>query len=370
MKIALITGSRADRNALEMVNVALLKAGHDVSWVVVGSGSDKIPLVNVEVAIEKIHIAAIGRDPAGYFADLAIVHGDRHEVLAAVIGANVLGIPIVHLGGGDLTEGSQDDCFRHAITKLSHLHFPTNQDAADRIVQMGEQPERVHMVGDAGIDKIMATPTMGRDETFAAIGLTTPERCLLVVYHPNTLGDTAAELAALSEALSRRPEGAAMVLIGPNADDGSDLIRKEWKRKEWKRLALQSGFSEHDVVYHENLPPEVFLSLMRWCDVMVGNSSAGLYEAPSFGTPTLNIGDRQQGRPIASSVTTVRADVHEITHGIKALLAFAGFGKQLMVKNPYGDGHAAERIAKVICEVKDPKALLRKKWCSLEIAMA
>lgn len=292
-------------------------------------------------------------------ADLMIIHGDRHEIVGAALAANIMGVPIAHLGGGDVTEGSQDDCFRHAITKLAHLHFPSNQDSAPRIIQMGEDPAHVHAVGCPGIDAVLATPLLTRSATFAAVGfgLATPVRSLLVLLHPNTLGDTRVELEALSYALQTCPggigmNGSAVILVGPNADAGGDLIRAEWQ-------LLSSWAKFH---YHETLPSRIFLSLMRWCDVMVGNSSSGFYEAPCFGTPVVNIGDRQQGRPKPRSVTTVRADADEISKAIAANLAFAGFGKHLGVTNPYGDGHSAERIAKIIGAIDDPRALLRKTF--------
>jgi UDP-hydrolysing UDP-N-acetyl-D-glucosamine 2-epimerase len=291
--------------------------------------------------------------------DLAIVHGDRHEVLGAVVGMNARGIPIAHIGGGDVTEGSQDDCFRHAITKLSHLHFASHQEVAERIDQMGEDPDRVYVTGCPGIDMVMATPTLGYTETMGAVGLLdgmTAKRdlklgkCLLVLFHPNTLGDTAAELEALSVALSRRTE--ALVLLGPNADAGSDIIRREWQR-----LAA----NRPDTVYHDNVSPQVFYSLMKWCDVMVGNSSAGFYEAPYFGIPVVNIGDRQKGRPIPYNVghTMFSADPAAISITITKMMDLGRLSQQIGL---YGDGHAAERIAKVIGEIKEPKALLRKKF--------
>lgn len=373
MKIALITGSRADRAALEMVRSAL---GAPVHWIDLDgpTWAGWHPIHRTKLAYDHVWLELWRPDEPQF--DLVVLHGDRHEILGAAMAANIMGVPIAHLGGGDLTEGSQDDCFRHAITKLSHLHFPSNADAGIRIEQMGEDPARVHVVGCPGIDLLMRTPLMGRDEAFAAVGLKSCERCLLVLFHPNTLGDTAAELQALSEALQARPAGTAMVLIGPNADAGSDLIRAEWKRlaalsgKRWDNMmAGYSPSAEYPPIpYHDNLARPLFLSLLKHCDALVGNSSAGFYEAPCFGTAVINIGDRQQGRPKPSNVTTVRAEAAEILKGIKGALAFAGFGKHLMVKNPYGDGHAAERIASVISSIGDPKALLRKRFVEREMA--
>src|SRR5258706_7851436 len=278
MRVALISGSRSDRNALVMVEKALKVAGHDAKLAhCIELGLP--PSEAFDFMAEAVPLVTKAETP-----DIVIIHGDRHEMLAVAAKVNILGFPIAHIGGGDITEGSQDDCFRHAITKLSHLHFASNQDSADRIVQMGEEPDRVHVTGCPGIDMVMATPTLDRIDAFAAVGLCAPQctetqsyhmtvqwremaerpapqRSLLVLFHPNTLGDTASELEALSVALSRRTE--AVVLLGPNADAGGDLIRREWQRLAQNRP---------DTVYHDNVEPQGFYSLLKWCDVLVGNS--------------------------------------------------------------------------------------------------
>jgi UDP-hydrolysing UDP-N-acetyl-D-glucosamine 2-epimerase len=357
MKIAIVTGSRADRGALEMVEkaLALAKPWHNQTFIIDLSDMPPAPR-NFEVAIRTTESAERIRLGLGDgYADLMIIHGDRHEVLGAAMAANTMSVPIAHLGGGDITEGSQDDCFRHAITKLSHLHFATNQDSAARIIQMGEDPDRVHVTGDPGVDRILAMPLLDRHATFAAVGLSTPQKCLLVSFHPNTLGDDVRpELTALREALMRMGE-MPMVLIGPNADAGSDVIRAEWR-------LMAANLSQ--VVYHENLPGQVYLSLMKHCDAMVGNSSAGLYEAPSFGLPVVNIGDRQKGRRKAGNIHDVEPKSDWILGGIRSALRDWGPAARLSSTNPYGDGHAAERIAKIIGDIKDPKALLRKRFKS------
>ncbi len=364
MRIALVSGSRSDRNALEMVH-RVLAADHDVRWIKTvyqtqphvyyppQSSFDAVNLTKDSIELVKGHLISTDKTPC---PDMVFLHGDRYEILGAAMAANVMGVPIAHIGGGDITEGSQDDCFRHAITKLSHLHFASNQDSADRIIQMGEQSDRVHVTGCPGIDMVMVTPTLGRDETFAAVGLATPHRSLLVLFHPDTLGDTAAELEALSVALARRTE--ALVLIGPNADAGSDLIRREWQRLAQNRP---------DTVYYDNVEPQVFYSLLKWCDVLVGNSSAGFYEAPQFGIPTVNIGDRQKGRGRPYNVVQCDdfADINKlIANSLMLGYAYHSAGPRTRhgATTLYGDGHAAERIAKVIGGIKDPKALLRKKF--------
>ena len=353
MRIALISGSRSDRNALVMVEKALMSAGHNVCLVEMSDRHEDTRNRTIRAFNSGVAAMLVDKHP-----DIVMVHGDRYEILAAVLTANVGGYPIAHIGGGDITEGSQDDCFRHAITKLSHLHFASHQDAADRIIQMGEEPRRVYVTGCPGIDMVMATPTMGFTETMGAIGLLdsmTAKRdlkvgkCILVLFHPNTLGDTRPELEVLSVALARRTE--ALVLLGPNADAGSDFIRAEWKR-----LAA----TRPDTVYHDNVEPAWFYSLLKHCDVLVGNSSAGFYEAPCFGTPTIDLGDRQRGRRAWNVIGPVPFDLAQMNDAID--LGIRSRALHIQGPNPYGDGHAAPRIAEVIGKIVNPKALLRKRW--------
>lgn len=353
MKIALISGSRSDRNALVMVEKALRDAKcHDVSIVsiepAISARRRKDPAWTVVVSAEYVADRIAADDP-----DMVVVHGDRHEVLGAVVAANVLKVPIAHIGGGDLTEGSQDDCFRHSITKLSHIHFVSHDEARGRVIQLGEEPDRVFTTGCPGIDMVMATDTIGRKETFEVVGLdglVVARRALLVLFHPETLSDTRPSLDALSDALMARTE--ALVLLGPNADAGSNLIREEWQR-----LAA----NRPDTVYRDNVEPQVFYSLLRWCDALVGNSSAGFYEAPCFAINVLNIGDRQKGRPNHCRIVNLytELDAGTIYDFIGQAVAYKA---EPWSSNPYGDGHASERIAKVIGGIEDSKALLRKRW--------
>lgn len=357
MKIALVTGSRSDRGALEMVAAAL--RAHDVVWYPLGpSGMPPGPCHT----LDKAHAASQAADAVltiensfgecQQIADLIILHGDRYEILGAAMAANIMGVPIAHLGGGDVTEGSQDDGYRHAITKLAHLHFPTHEAAGRRIIQMGEPPDRVHVVGDPSVDRAMAAEAMERDETFRAVGLATPQRAALVSWHPNPLGDTDAETGALYDALDRLPADVAVIWIGPNADAGNDMVRRHGQAFAERRNDRRAG----SAAYHDNLDARTYFSLMGHCDVMVGNSSAALIEAPVFGLPAVNIGDRQKGRPEPQNVVSCAPVAADILSFIR--LQFE-YGRAPCV-NPYGDGHAAERIAEIIGRIADPRALLRK----------
>src|SRR5580693_5244346 len=248
MRIAVITGSRADRGPLDMVHAALIRAGHAVRWIDVEPG---LPVIHKSeaVSIAAITATAVAGDLASMPTDLVVLLGDRYEILGAAMGANMMAVPIAHLSGGDITEGSADDCYRHAITKLSHLHFPTHAAAADRIIAMGEEPERVHMVGCPGIDRILATELLDREATFRAVGLAMAPRLIVVSWHPNTLGgDTAAETGELVTALADLDEAVALAMIGPNADPGAQMIEAGF---------ATIGQHRPNAAYHPHLDAEV-----------------------------------------------------------------------------------------------------------------
>jgi UDP-N-acetylglucosamine 2-epimerase (non-hydrolysing) len=302
----------------------------------------------LEKNIDDVSTHQITRDQIPWRSDdIAFMLGDRFEVLQAACNFNLEHVPIAHLAGGDLTEGSQDDCFRHAITKLSHLHFPTHQESAVRIIQMGEQPERVHMVGSVNVDKVLSTPTLSKREAFDILALPVPDKYLLVCLHPNTLGDPTPELKALASALSHLIY-VKKIVIGPNVDHGSYLIHNKWEE-----LDERDDFS-----YFKTLPQKTYLSLLKHCDAFVGNSSAGFTEAPVFGTPVVNLGDRQHGRPQALCITNAEPNCLDILGSISWAMQVPRFP----FCSQYGDGHAAERIADIVSKIEDPKALLRKRW--------
>lgn len=329
MKIAIISGSRADAGALWAISARLLKTEHVVSW------------QNDTKAM-----------PDG--TDLVLLHGDRFETLANAFSAYLMGLPIAHLGGGDVTEGSQDDSMRHAITKLSHLHFVTCAESAMRVVQLGEDPERVHNTGDPGIDTLLAGHIYPRDEALAAINMRHYKHFIVVGLHPHTMGRATEEIEAVCEAISMLTHthpGVGVVLLDPNKDLGHLIIERRFTQ-----LA-----SEHkNVRYCERLDRPVFLGLLHHCRALVGNSSAGFYEAPTLNCPVVNVGNRQFGRLQSTCILNVPLDSDAIHHAIRLVLA-EGRPTHLIV-NPYGDGHAAARIVDILGELKDPKELLHKRF--------
>lgn len=284
--------------------------------------------------------------------DLVLVLGDRFEALATTQAALVARIPVAHVAGGDVTEGSLDEAMRHAISKLAHVHFATNEDAARRLRSMGEPPDRVHVTGSPGIDRLLRMPRLTRGEFAETLGITLRERLVAVSYHPPTAHKGAA-LRAFDEILGALDDVAAdasIVITGSNADqEGRALLTR-----------MRSYAADHPgrVVAATSLGSLRYLSLLEHADVLVGNSSSGLYEAPSFGTPTVNVGDRQGGRLRASSVL----DVGEQRSAIADAICTALRGEVSVGTNPYGDGSAAMRIMAVLRTLPSSTSLLVKPF--------
>ncbi|MGE4556718.1 MAG: UDP-N-acetylglucosamine 2-epimerase [Desulfovibrionaceae bacterium] len=281
--------------------------------------------------------------------DLVMVLGDRFEILSAVTAALFLRIPVAHLCGGDVTEGAFDDSIRHSITKMSHVHFPSNKDAARRIICMGERPDRVFAVGSPGVDHLLRLKLMGREALEMDLGFQFRPRNILATFHPETLADVSpvdqfAELLAAIETLG--PE-VGVIFTHPNADTQGRAL-----------LNMTEAFasSRENVLARSSLGQLRYLSVMNLCDAVVGNSSSGLYEAPSLKTPTVNIGGRQAGRPKAVSVVDCPAERTAIVSAVRKAFDLDCSD----VVNPYGDGEASGRIVRVLREVRDWQSLLRK----------
>lgn len=284
--------------------------------------------------------------------DLMIVLGDRYEQLPIASAALLAKVPIAHLCGGDITEGAIDDAVRHALTKLSAVHFPTTNEAYQRILQLGEDPARVFNVGSTGLDRIRQMPRLPEEQFWQSVGLEPKAQNVLITFHPPTLaGDTGKQVSALLEALSGFPQ-LGMIFTGSNADPGGKLI---------DQIVKQFAANSENAVFHTSLGSQRYFSALSYCDAVVGNSSSGLYEAPSFGIPTVNIGDRQDGRLRASSVLDCPAERLSIADTLSQALKL----DCSMVTNPYGDGYSAERIVKVLASLQNPSALTRKKFQDL-----
>jgi GDP/UDP-N,N'-diacetylbacillosamine 2-epimerase (hydrolysing) len=272
--------------------------------------------------------------------DLVLVLGDRFEIFAAVAAAAVATIPVAHLHGGEATEGAYDEGFRHSITKMSQLHFVAAQEYRQRVIQLGEQPERVFLVGGLGIDNIKKLTLLDRPALEASLDFKWGPRNLLVTFHPVTLEKSQSkkqmiELLAALDAL----DSTHLIFTMPNADtNGRELIGM-----------VNSFIKNHsNARAYTSLGQLRYLSCIRHVDGVVGNSSSGLIEVPSFGKGTINIGDRQRGRLKAESVIDCMPERQSIEGAIDRLYSSSFQSLLATVKNPYGEGGASEKIVKTL----------------------
>ncbi len=287
--------------------------------------------------------------------DFLVLLGDRAEMLAGAVAASYTGVPIAHLHGGEVS-GSIDDSVRHAITKLAHLHFPATRKSAKRIIKMGEEPSRVFVVGALALDTILNEKLPSRVELSKKYDLDLSKPILLVVQHPVV---TEADEAAyqIKETLDALVElnhqiNHQTILIYPNADAGGRRMIKMIKK--YRKYPFLKCF--------KSIPFNDYLGLMSIASVMVGNSSSGIIEAPSFHLPVVNIGTRQAGRERSVNVIDVGYNKEEILRAIKKALYDKKFlMKVRRCKNPYGDGKAAQRIVKVLAKIKITPSLLQKR---------
>ena len=303
---------------------------------------------------------ALGRELIGISSvlaeekpDILLVNGDRAELLPLATAALALGIPMAHIAGGEITEGAIDDSVRHAITKLSHLHFPTNELHAKRIMQLGEEPWRVTVTGEPALDSLDELPRVSVSELEDFLGLPLKDPVVIVTYHPETLGDTGeSHVEALIEVMRRIQ--ATFVITYPNADPDSDVIRQKFQE-----------FCEGDkaAVMVASLGQVRYYSMMSIAAAMLGNSSSGLWEAPSFELPVVNVGGRQDGRMRANNVIDAPDGVVlAIEEAVTKALSGAFKEGLKGMKNPYGSGGATDEILEVLASTQMGNRLIRKKF--------
>ncbi|MGY0399600.1 MAG: UDP-N-acetylglucosamine 2-epimerase [Ostreibacterium sp.] len=282
--------------------------------------------------------------------DIVVVLGDRYEIFSAVSAAMIARIPIAHLHGGETTEGAFDEAIRHSITKMSHLHFTATDIYRNRVIQLGEQPERVFDVGGMGIENIKRMPLLSKKAFEKAIDFTLAEKNLLVTFHPVTLENTTAkeQFQSLLGAIDKL-ENTHIIFTKANSDTNGRIINQ-----------MIDGYvakNHHKSVGFTSLGQLRYLSALQYVDAVVGNSSSGLAEAPSFQIGTIDIGDRQKGRIKADSVIDCLPVESSITNALAKLYSFDFQNKLQQVKNPYGDGFASESIIQIIKKIMTTKML-------------
>ena len=289
--------------------------------------------------------------------DWVLVLGDRYEIFSAVTAAMIARIPVAHCHGGEATEGLIDEAIRHSITKMGHLHFTSNEEYKNRVIQLGEQPDRVFNVGALGVENINKLLRLDRKAFEQSINFSLSETNFLVTFHPVTLENSSAEhqFKELLNAIDQFPQ-ANVIFTKPNADhDGRvliELIENYVKANHARAIAFIS------------LGQLRYLSAIEHCQVVIGNSSSGLLEVPSFKKPTVDIGDRQQGRIKAGSVISCKPYSDEISKAINKAISpeFQKIVKE--IESPYGVGNCSNIIVETI--IKTPiKNILKKKFYNL-----
>lgn len=352
--VCVVSVSRADRAMAAVVGRALDEAGVSALAIVVDDplGPDTV-IEDHGVRTRRIPAHMDGGGPAdmgrrmgaltGAFAkvladerpDIVVLTGDRYETLAAAGAAALAGTVITHLHGGELTLGAMDDAFRHAITKLSHLHFPATEAAAARLIRMGEEDWRITTAGAPGLDLLMQTAPMSRADFFGALDMDDPGDFILATWHPQTLtaDGGAAGLQALLMVLSE--SGRPVLFTGVNADPGG--VGQAARIRSW----AEGRPAVHLI---PSLGP-LYAPALAHAAVMAGNSSSGIIEAATFALPVVNVGDRQKGRDRGANVLDAAADPAAVRQALSRALDPAFRSDLTGMVNPYGDGRAGPRIA-------------------------
>jgi GDP/UDP-N,N'-diacetylbacillosamine 2-epimerase (hydrolysing) len=296
-----------------------------------------------------------------YKPDFLILLGDRYELLISAVGSLMYKVPILHLHGGERTEGVIDEQVRHAITKMAHIHMPSTEFYAENISKMGEEDWRIHIVGAPGLENIKKLELYSKKKILNLSGIDVDKPTTLCTYHPVTLEEEESatwQIENLLKALSQFD--LQIVFTRPNAEVGSDKIVKMIKD-----FVSKSA----NTFFFDSLGSRLYLSFLKYTKAIVGNSSSGIIEAPSFHIPTVNIGNRQKGRFKPESVIQTGYSVNEITKGLKKALYDKEFLEKIKyIKNPYGDGNTSKYVIEAMKEIlMIPKEKLLKKKLSFEV---
>jgi GDP/UDP-N,N'-diacetylbacillosamine 2-epimerase (hydrolysing) len=381
-RICVVTGTRAEYGLLRWV-IDQLKWSGEVSLQIIATGMHLSPEFGLTVrSIEddgyevdrKVEMLlssdtsvglakSVGVGVMGFAdaihdlkPDLLLLLGDRFEILSAAIAAMMARVPIAHIHGGEATEGLIDESIRHSLTKMSHLHFVATEQYRRRVIQLGEQPSSVFNVGGLGVDAIRRVTRLGRSELEKSLGIRLLERNVLVTFHPVTLESHSAE-AQMTELLAvlGQMNDTGIVFTMPNADtDGRVLIRQ----------INEFCLSHSNAWAFVSLGQQRYFSCVDLVDIVIGNSSSGLTEVPSFRKPTINIGDRQKGRVKCSSVIDCSPDRVSISRAIQYARSLEFEAVLKSTVNPYGDGGASEAIVDILVRYS-LEGLLKKRFYDL-----
>lgn len=366
-KIAVFTGARSEYGLLSGLikrihessksQLNLLVGGmhlsHEYGYTIKEIQNDNIPitekiefLLSSETATgisKSIGLAIIGASE--YFSrnrpDMLVILGDRFEALAIAQAALIAKIPISHIHGGEITQGAVDDSIRHSITKMSNLHFTSTEEHRRRVIQLGEKPKNVFNVGAPGVDNIKKTKLHKRENLSEHINFRLDKKFFMISYHPVTLSSDSG-VQALKNLLDEleKYQQYQIIMSYPNADVENKKIvglLESYHKNNPKRIHLTHSLGQQN-----------FLSCLKHCELIIGNSSSAIIEAPSLNIPTVNIGDRQKGRITGETVINCRESKQDISKAIKTALSVKFKKICIEAKNPYGDGNSSQRILNII----------------------
>lgn len=382
--IAIVTATRAEYSLLNPIIKMLKEENYDVRVIVTGThlsleyGLTYQQIEEDGILIDKkIEILLSSDTPvsvskamglamisfAEYFEDskpdALMVLGDRYETLAICCTAMNAGIPIIHMYGGETTEGAMDEMIRHAITKMSFIHFTSTEEYRNRVIQLGENPNRVFCVGAIGIENAMKVSFLSKEELEESLHFSLGQDYAVVTFHPVTLEgkNYAQQIEELLSALEYYKDW-RFVITKSNADAGGRTIN----------LKIEEYVATHsNAIAVESLGMVRYLSAVRYCGMVIGNSSSGLIEVPTFQVPTINIGDRQRGRLQAESVINCAPTKEEIIKAMESAKVMRAQLEKKSIENPYGDGTTTERIREVLNRVLPiDKKQLKKQFYNIE----
>lgn len=377
-KICIVTATRAEYGLFKPL-MDLLQAAEDLELQIIATGAHLSPefgLTYKQIEAdgftinEKIEILLSSDTPSSIVKtmglamnglaeviprlqpDMFVILGDRYEMLAIAAAITIFKVPILHLHGGEITEGAYDDAIRHAITKLSHLHFTSTEEYRSRVIQMGEAPDRVFNVGAIGLDNVANLQLLDKAELEQDLGIKFLKYNYQVTFHPETLSNLSSkdQFQILLDAIEQQDDS-FFIFTKANADTDGRIINQMIDQYVSKNPNKAKAFL--------SLGTLRFLSVVKQSTAIVGNSSSGILEAPSLHTATINIGDRQKGRTQAKSIVNVSCDRNEIMDGFEAVKESSFKDNLQNLDNPYYNGGAAPKIVKVIQDLNQLSSLKR-----------
>ena len=377
-KVCVITGSRADYGLLKFI-IREIDENNQLELQIIATGSHlspsfgntfqeieedgftitkKIPILGEKDSSDEV-VSSIS-DAMVFFKesynelkpDMIVVLGDRYEIFAAVVAAYTSKIPVTHIHGGELTEGAYDEAFRHSITKMSHLHFATTREYMNRVIQLGEEPSRVFNYGAPGLEAIKRLDLINKEDLEKELGMCFKKKNILVTYHPETLNielSPQQQIAILLLAIEDLDD-INFIFTKANADTGGLRINEKIEEFIDKRS---------NCVLFDSLGQKKYFSLLQYIDGVVGNSSSGIIEVPSFKIGTVNIGKRQKGRVKSKSIIDVELNTEDIKAAISSLYSEDFRNDCLGEENPYGNGETSKKIVDTINKFNKDRLMIK-----------